>query len=66
VYEVQARVQALKKKTASAPEQNNDNKQQNRNTAPDDSGRPQPENYSREMDGSLIAQGPVNREGAQL
>jgi Putative zinc-finger len=67
VYEVQARVQELKKKTAPIPEQNNDNKQQNRNTAPDDGGRPQqPENYSREMDGSLIAQGPVNREGAQL
>jgi hypothetical protein len=67
VYEVQARVQELKKKTAPAPDTNNENKQQNRNTAPDDGGRPQqPENYSREMDGSLIAQFPAKHQGAQI
>lgn len=67
VYEVQARVQELKKKTAPAPENNNDNKQQNRKSAPDDSGRPQQqENYSREMNGSLIAQFPATHQGAQI
>jgi hypothetical protein len=67
VYEVQARVQELKKKAAPAPGSSNENKQQNRNTAPDDGGRPQQqENYSREMDGSVIAQVPVRHQGAQI
>ncbi len=67
VYEVQARVQELKKKAAPAPGSNNENKQQNRNAAPDDGGRPQQqENYSREMDGSVIAQVPVRHQGAQI
>jgi len=67
VYEVQAQVQELKKKTAPAPGSSNDNKQQNRKTTPDDSGRPQQqENYSREIDGSLIAQFPAKHQGAQI
>jgi len=70
VYEVQAKVRELKKNTAPAPgagDTNNDNKQQNRNSAPDDSGRPQPrENYSREIDGSLIARSAAKAEGAQI
>src|SRR5262249_9013361 len=37
VYEVQTKVQALKKKPAPAPDTNNGNKQENRRTAPDDS-----------------------------
>lgn len=65
VYQVQAKVQELKKKTAPAPGTNNENKQQNRNTAPDDGGRPQQE-YSREIDGSLIAQFPAKHQGAQI
>lgn len=70
VYEVQARVRELKKNTAPAPgtnEPGNENKQQNRNSAPDDGGRPQQqENYSREMDGSLIAASTAKHEGAQI
>ncbi|HEY7403973.1 MAG TPA: zf-HC2 domain-containing protein [Candidatus Angelobacter sp.] len=67
VYEVQARVQELKKKTTPAPEPSNENKQQNRNAAPDDGGRPQQqENYSREMDGTQIAQFPAKHQGAQI
>jgi hypothetical protein len=71
VYEVQAKVRELKKNTTPAPEPNNqdnqDNKQQNRKSAPDDGGRPQPqENYSREVDGSLIAATTTSHEGAQI
>jgi hypothetical protein len=70
VYEVQARVRELKKNTAPAAgtgDTNNDNKQQNRNSAPGDSGRPQQqENYSREIDGSLISQSMTVHEGAQI
>lgn len=66
VYEVQARVRELKKNTAPAPG-NNDNKQQNRKSAPDDGGRPQQEeNYSRERDGSQIAWSEMKCEGAQI
>jgi len=69
VYEVQAKVRELKKNsTPAAGTNNNDNnRQQNRKTAPDDGGRPQPqENYSREFDGSLIAQSTSKHEGAQI
>jgi hypothetical protein len=70
VYEVQARVNELKKNTAPAQGTSgpgNDNKQQNRNSAPDGSGRPQQqENYSREIDGSLIAVFAAKHEGAQI
>jgi hypothetical protein len=70
VYEVQARVRELKKNTTPAPgtsEPGNDNKQQNRNSAPDGSGHPQQqENYSREIDGSLIAAAAAKHEGAQI
>jgi hypothetical protein len=57
VYEVQARVREMKKNTPPASGTGNDNKQQNRKSAPDDGGRPQQkENYSRELDGRIIAQ----------
>ena len=68
VYEVQARVREMKKNTPPASGTGNDNKQQNRKSAPDDSGRPQPkENYSREVDGTIIARTVASRhEGAQI
>ena len=67
VYEVQARVREMKKNTAPAPGTSNDNKQQNRKSAPDDGGRPQQqENYSREIDGSIIAKSTTRHEGAQI
>jgi hypothetical protein len=54
VYQVQAKVRELKKNTApvSGP---GENRQQNRKSAPEDGGRPRPnEEYSNERDGSLI------------
>jgi hypothetical protein len=68
VYQVQARVRELKKSTTPAPgTNNNENRQQNRKSAPDDGGRPkQYENYSRERDGSLIAESYTRHEGAQI
>ncbi|HET9283397.1 MAG TPA: zf-HC2 domain-containing protein [Candidatus Angelobacter sp.] len=67
VYEVQARVREMRKTAAPAPGTNDQNKQQNRMSAPDDGGRPQPEeNYSQETDGSLVAQSLARHEGAQL
>lgn len=68
VYQVQARVRELKKNTAPAPgTNNNENRQQNRKSVPDDGGRPkQYENYSRERDGSLIAESFTRHEGAQI
>lgn len=67
VYEVQARVRELRKTAAPAPGTNDQNKQQNRISAPDDGGRPQPEeNYSQEVDGNLVAQSLARHEGAQL
>lgn len=70
VYEVQNRVQQLKK--SAAPAQNDNNKdnirpeQQNRNHAPG-TGRPeQEENYSQERDGSLIAHSMMKQEGVRL
>lgn len=65
VYQVQAKVREMKKNTSAAPD-TNDNKQQNRKSAPDDGGRPQRENYSREIDGSLIAKSTMKYEGAQI
>jgi len=59
VVEVESRVRDLKKAASPAPDSNtNDNKQrQNRNSAPDTSGRPQEhENYSRERDDSAPQQ----------
>jgi hypothetical protein len=68
VYQVQARVRELKKNTTPAPgANNNENRQQNRKSVPDDGGRPkQYENTSRERDGSLIAKSYTRHEGAQI
>lgn len=67
VYVVQAKVRELRKNAAPAPDTNNDNKQQNRNAAPEDGGRPQPqENYSRELDGSMMAKSASRPAGAQI
>jgi len=67
VYQVQARVRELKKNTAPAPGTNNENRQQNRKSTPEDGGRPkQYENYSCERDGSLIAETFTRHEGAQI
>jgi hypothetical protein len=68
VYQVQARVRELKKNATPAPgTNNNENRQQNRKSVPDDGGRPKPqENYSLERDGSLIAQIYTRHEGAQI
>ena len=67
VYQVQAKVRELKKNTAPAPGSNNENRQQNRKSAPEDGGRPkQYENYSRERDGSVIAETFTRHEGAQI
>jgi hypothetical protein len=66
VYQVQAKVRELKKNTEPAPGSNNENRQQNRKSAPD-GGRPkQYENYSQERDGSLIAESNTWHEGAQI
>lgn len=67
VYEVESRVQGLKK--ATTPEQNNknDKQEQNRNTPPDTSGHPQEhENYSLERNGYLFAQSTLKDEGARI
>jgi hypothetical protein len=67
VYQVQAKVRELKKNTVPAPGTNNENRQQNRKSSPEDGGRPkQYENYSRERDGSVIAQTFTRHEGAQI
>ena len=68
VYQVQARVRELKKSAAPpAGTNNNENRQQNRKSVPNDGGRPQQyENYSRERDGSVIAQTYTWHEGAQI
>ncbi len=68
VYEVENRVQGLKKTTAPEPakEDKNDKQEQNRNSAPDTSGRPQDENYSLERDGALIAQSDMKTQGAKI
>ncbi len=67
VYQVQAKVREMKKNTSVTPGTSNENKQQNRKSAPDDSGRPQQhENYSRDLDGSLIAKSTTKYEGAQI
>jgi|ERR1051326_5388350 hypothetical protein len=66
VYQVQAKVRELKKNTApvSGP---GENRQQNRKSAPEDGGRPRPnEEYSNERDGSLIAQTFTWHEGARI
>ena len=66
VYQVQAKVRELKKNTAPA-EGSGSEKQQNRKSAPEDGGRPRPnEEYSVERDGSLIAQTFTWQEGAQI
>jgi hypothetical protein len=67
VYEVQARVREMKKSPPPASGTGNENKQQNRKSAPDDSGRPQQkENYSRELDGRIVAITATRHEGAQI
>jgi hypothetical protein len=66
VYEVENRVQNLKRTTAPEPAKNNNEKQeQNRNTAPNGSGHPQ-DNNSLEQNGSLFAQSTVKHEGARI
>jgi hypothetical protein len=67
VYEVENRVQNLKKTTAPEPAKDNTNEkhEQNRNTAPDGNGRPQ-DNNSQEQNGSLFAQSTVKHEGARI
>ena len=66
VYQFQARVREMKKNTP-APDTNNNEKQQNRKSVPDDGGRPKrQENYSLERDGSLIAQIYTSNEGARI
>ena len=67
VYEVESRVQGLKK--SAAPEQNDKNRkqEQNRNSPPDTSGHPQErEDYSLERNGSLFAQSTMKHEGAHI
>ena len=67
VYQVQAKVRELKKNTAPAEGSGSENRQQNRKSAPEDGGRPRPnEEYSSERDGSLIAQTFTWHEGAQI
>jgi hypothetical protein len=67
VYEVENRVQNLKRTNAPEPAKDNTNQkqEQNRNTAPDGSGRPQDQN-SLEQNGSLFAQSTVKHEGARI
>lgn len=69
VYEVESRVQGLKK-TAPEPAGNKNEKQdqdQKRNPNPDTSGRPQEnENYSLERNGSLLAQSTTKHQGARI
>jgi hypothetical protein len=66
VYQVQAKVRELKKNTAPA-EGSGSEKQQNRKSAPEDGGRPRPnEEYSSERDSSLIAQTFTWHEGARI
>jgi hypothetical protein len=67
VYQVQARVRELKKNTAPAPGTGNENRQQNRKSVPEDGGRPKEyEKYSREHDGSLIAETRPRHEGVKI
>jgi hypothetical protein len=67
VYQVQAKVRELKKNTAPAEGSGGENRQQNRKSAPEDGGRPRPnEEYSVERDGSLIAQTFTWHEGARI
>jgi hypothetical protein len=67
VYEVENRVQNLKRTTAPEPAKDNTNEkqEQNRNTAPNGSGHPQ-DNNSLEQNGSLFAQSTVKHEGARI
>jgi hypothetical protein len=60
-------VQNLKRTTAPEPAKDNSNqkKEQNRNTVPDDSGRPQ-DQYNLEQNGSLFAQSTVKHQGARI
>jgi hypothetical protein len=65
VYEVESRVQGLKR--SAQPEQNNRKQEQNQNLLPDTSGHPQEhEDYSLERDGSLFAQSTTKHQGAQI
>ena len=67
VYQMQAKVRELKKNTAPAEGSGSENRQQNRKSAPEDGGRPRPnEEYSVERDGSLIAQTFTWHEGARI
>lgn len=66
VYEVETRVQGLKKATQPGSDNNTKPGPQNRSTPPDTSGQPQHENYSQERDGSLEARSTWKSEGAQI
>jgi hypothetical protein len=66
VYQVQAKVRELKKSTAPVSGTGNENRQQNRKSAPDGGHEKQHEEYSQERDGSLIAQTFTRHEGAQI
>lgn len=65
VYEVESRVQGLKKATTPDQNRNNNRQEQNRNTAPGTSGHPQ-DNNSLEQNGSLFAQLTAKHEGAKI
>src|SRR6478672_5900799 len=66
-YQMQAKVREQKKNKAPAEGTGSENRQQNRKSAPEDGGRPRPnEEYSVERDGSLIAQTFTWHEGARI
>jgi len=65
VYEVESRVQGLKKATTPDQNRNNNRQEQNRNTVPGTHGHPQ-DNNSLEQNGSLFAQLIAKHEGAKL
>jgi hypothetical protein len=65
VYEVESRVQGLKKATTPDQNRNNNKQEQNRNTPPGTNGHPQ-DNNSLEQNGFLFAQLTGKQEGAKL
>lgn len=65
VYEVESRVQGLKKATTPDQNRNNNKQEQNRNTMPGTSGHPQ-DNSNLEQNGSLFAQSTTTHQGAQI
>jgi predicted anti-sigma-YlaC factor YlaD len=65
VYEVESRVQGLKKATTPDQNRNNNRQEQNRNTVPGRKGQPE-DNNSLEQNGFLFAQSTVKHEGATI